>query len=574
MALNGTDSYSFKSFRLSIADRRLYENGNFIKVLTPLQFEILQILIESSPARFTDKMLVEQLADVSKRERERIIHTETQNIHTAVSQLRVLLRDPQERSEIISSARGKGYRFAAAVEKISNRDEEKSLERNAGIFGADSAEAARRQPPAAIENPASEQDFLIKKSERQQTIGSFLSEAQKPTEVDSHPEENFGETFRSKESETVPESTLTAADERTEVFFSGGFSRAVIVGSGANTFGGWLWHQARSAVWLLIGLVILTMVVTVKPINIDGRDFTMMTVSAAQALVLLIAVLYFSRAEPDEFRSIEDVAAGGRLNQETSRATGYEHLKDWGAAGERAEKVLDRYTIYWQLILIAWFFLYLCLTIKGYPDFSLKYLPQGAKADNHSIIIWLSILSAFLNNCSAWMIFLCFNMLNKPTELKKDQRTISDPALGVGLTIVVLFTLIEILLVLAVANSNQAKYDVLLWASGASGIAGGIIMALYVGRLQSKFLGPSALLIVMLYSYTAIQPLFLYLEGDPTGAVILMNIALSLKCLLFFYMAWLFKSGRLLYYLIRVKRTYENVDQDWASFRQLLKGKS
>jgi hypothetical protein len=119
-----------------------------------------------------------------------------------------------------------------------------------------------------------------------------------------------------------------------------------------------------------------------------------------------------------------------------------------------------------------------------------------------------------------------------------------------------------------------------------SGIVGAIGMALYMGRLQSKFLGPSSGLVITLYSYTAIQPLFIFLVSVPEGkqvfeettvtliAVLLINVALILKCLLYLYVALLVKSGSLLFYFVKVRRTYLNVDRERQEFRKFLKRES
>ena len=107
-------------------------------------------------------------------------------------------------------------------------------------------------------------------------------------------------------------------------------------------------------------------------------------------------------------------------------------------------------------------------------------------------------------------------------------------------------------------------------ATLTSGVAGAIAMALLVGRLQSKFLGPRLWLLIALYSYTAIQPLFLYLEKNDIWAVVLIDFALILKCLLYLYTAWLFQSGDLLFYFARVRRIYRTVPEQRKAFRKLL----
>jgi hypothetical protein len=62
----------------------------------------------------------------------------------------------------------------------------------------------------------------------------------------------------------------------------------------------------------------------------------------------------------------------------------------------------------------------------------------------------------------------------------------------------------------------------------------------------------------------------MFLAAPEVWAVILLDVALILKCLLYLYMAWLFQSGRLLFYLVRVRRTYQKVEMEWQDFRKVL----
>jgi len=99
-----------------------------------------------------------------------------------------------------------------------------------------------------------------------------------------------------------------------------------------------------------------------------------------------------------------------------------------------------------------------------------------------------------------------------------------------------------------------------------SGLAGGVTLALFVGRVQSKFLGPSTWLPIALYFYVALQSLYIAIAQTPTRGALIIECALILKCLLFLYITWLFKSGRFLFYFLRVKTTYEHANPDWKTF--------
>ena len=53
----------------------------------------------------------------------------------------------------------------------------------------------------------------------------------------------------------------------------------------------------------------------------------------------------------------------------------------------------------------------------------------------------------------------------------------------------------------------------------------------------------------------------------------LISAAPAQKCLLYLYVVWLFKSWRLLYYFLRVRRVYESVEAEWKSFYSIIKEK-
>ncbi|MDX6710384.1 MAG: hypothetical protein QOH96_1400 [Blastocatellia bacterium] len=445
---------------------------------------------------------------------------------------------------------------------------------------------------------------------------------------------------------------------------------------GMNTFKEWLFGSGKIIAGILFICVLLVLALSVKGTT-NNWEWINSYVSIAQLVVLLFALIY-PLGGPKGFKQ-----TGDTVTENIKSSTGYDDPKEWREASGIAEKVFERYNLYWRGILVTWFLLYGCLTLTGLPDLDLncqvdasqfcvgglsdpaalvaklqndhpvsKYLlekfpsqtQQALKAYrrssplskdlqrllvdglnriqkdnnlynpdsfkgvelspetkdligrekqlsdealvsfNHLLLqdylqsqpditmqrlgIFLRIFTTAFNNGSSLMIFLCFNILNKPTKIKRTGN-IKDNALSIGAALVGIATLIEILLVVG-SSSIEKKYFILqLWSWG-SGIFGGVAMALYIGRLQSKFLGPPDWLIVLLYSYTVIQSLFVFLEERQEAAVVLMDFALMMKCLLFLYMAWLFKSGRLLFYLVRVRRTYQGVKKEFGIFRKTL----
>jgi hypothetical protein len=262
------------------------------------------------------------------------------------------------------------------------------------------------------------------------------------------------------------------------------------------------------------------------------------------------------------------------LHEDFRKDAGYEDPLEGDDARHIAEKALARYTVYWRGILASWFLLYVCLYFME---------PGNTATDRNQI---LGILTTLFNNLSTAMFVLCYNVLNQPVEIKAGRRDMNDtPWLLWGIALAVAFCLIEIFTFRLFSHAAD-RAEPLYALNLVSGIVGAIGMALYMGRLQSKFLGPSSGLVITLYSYTAIQPLFIFLVSVPEGkqvfeettvtliAVLLINVALILKCLLYLYVALLVKSGSLLFYFVKVRRTYLNVDRERQEFRKFLKRES
>ncbi len=313
---------------------------------------------------------------------------------------------------------------------------------------------------------------------------------------------------------------------------------------GTITFREWIRGPDRAIKLLLITGVFLTVLISIGGItNQWAKPF----VGTAHFFMILIAFVLFLR-EPKGFRQ-EATKANVNLNEEIRKAAGYDNSQEWDEARVIAKAALEQYTKCWQFLLVSWLVLYGFLAFLGSAS------PP------------LSIATTLFNNCNTLIIVLCFNILNKPTVTQIENRN-EDNFFIIGLVVLLAFTFIEILLVF---RQNYIETNrILEGADLASGIAGGIAMALYVGRLQSKFLGPPPWLLIALYSYTAIQPLYVFFNNRQIWPVIIIDVALILKCLLFLYMAWLFQSGRLLFYLVRVRRTYQKVETEWEGFQHLL----
>jgi DNA-binding winged helix-turn-helix (wHTH) protein len=626
-------SYVFGRYRLTIfeGEVRLLSDGNPL-TLNPAEARALRMLVENHGKLVKKQALIECVDEKVCDEH---------SLHKIILKLRLLLNDSSGQSRLIKNERGKGYKFIADVERV----------------------------PYGIDGPPPPVKTVVKPDE--------------PVVLIEHQAKGKGKGIDS-----------------TPLAFEG-------VNDGMDTFKEWILGPGRWVGVFLLVCVLLVLALSFAGIRNKWESINSL-VSVAQFGVLLIALLYPLQG-PNRFKE-----SGQNLAEDIKRSTLYDQPEKWQEASGIAEKVLERYRIYWRGILVTWFLLYACLALAGWPSVDLNcqidnsrfcvgglngagklvaklqtadapgaasqptpsqadpcppvnpharnsltsYLQKTLSPETWQQIkayggpstplprqterglveglnrtlkqetfyssgyqpsfsdcflsdetrelsrrerqlserelarlnrsLWEAIYSdtspetfsqragvavrictTLLNNFSSLMLFLCFNILNKPTKVKSGTGTISDSSLSRGAAVVIIALVLEILMVTS-ASTVEIQYFILQLGGWTSGIAGGVAMALYIGRLQSKFLQPPGLLVILLYSYTVIQSLFVFLEERQEWAVALMDFALIMKCLLFLYMAWLFKSGRLLFYLVRVRRTYEAVGNEFGIFRRII----
>ena len=330
-----------------------------------------------------------------------------------------------------------------------------------------------------------------------------------------------------------------------------------------NTFEEWMRGHGRGVTALFLTCVILTSAISIwlylsSGLTNQAKPFACL----AQAVVILIAFAHsLLLARPRGFGSV------GCATENNIKEAGYEDGRDLQSDSDKISRALKQYANHWRWLLISWLCLYVFLAILGFKGLDLSTLITNADGATQLLGIRLSLFNTLLNNWNTGMLFLCFYVLNKQMKDESNKRNLADTPF-IGLAFFLLIVLTTVFEFMSVANISKAFIP--KGASLASGIAGAIAMALLVGRLQSKFLGPRLWLLIALYSYTAIQPLFLYLEKNDKWAILMINFALVLKCLLYLYTAWLLQSGDLLFYFARVRRIYRTVPVQRKAFRRLL----
>ena len=268
-----------------------------------------------------------------------------------------------------------------------------------------------------------------------------------------------------------------------------------------------------------------------------------------QALMILVAIaydIYFAESE------------SATADTDTRRAM-------------RAVKQLRRF---WRLLLVSWCSLYITLPFSQW--FTPPVLGQAPSSEWQA----LQLIATFLNNCSALMLVLCYLVLNRPTVIKVADREIESVSLKPGLVLVASIGALEAIMLGLAGRFGLPDFagDILFGFDLFSGVAGGIAMALCISRLDSRLLGTSGLLPivpVVLYFYVVIQPFYPLVNRTFPNRVELhqhfdlwiIQLAFLLKSVMYIYVTELFRSERFLFYMIRARRIYENVETEWHTFK-------
>jgi len=336
-----------------------------------------------------------------------------------------------------------------------------------------------------------------------------------------------------------------------------------------DPFKEWRRTSGRKIWVILLGCAALSCVVAAVFAVISGARSAQAVSCIFHLIAISIAFVHLRmNPGPQGFRPLEDDQAGGRLKSHITYSTGYEEVSDWERAREIATKALKYYRDAFQWLLFAWLFLYVCtwVSLGNY---------QGRD------FIVASVLTV-ANNFNTLCLWLCFAILDEPItteDRSQNKKAIMVkegrkwPAGFIPAIVAMIFWFVLELWLTSAASASETELIHFI-SRVISGIAGGGAMALFVGRFQSKFLKSPTWLVFTLFLYTVIQALFIFFGGksldDQVKAAIVMNAALVLKCLLILYTFWLFQSGRLLFYLVRVRRATTQVDSEWQNFREVL----
>ena len=172
----------------------------------------------------------------------------------------------------------------------------------------------------------------------------------------------------------------------------------------------------------------------------------------------------------------------------------------------------------------------------------------------HTKLVFSS-LAFFFNNFTLLFVFSCFLVMYiRPDEVKKKEwKYLVGSVVAVGSLIILFFSFLILKWGEFPANPASANAYVSIF-DALSGVINAVVLALLIARLDSKLIGLPSWLISVLYSYAAVQPLFLVFELSnsellKTITTLVLTFVFISKIYFFLIIFYALQTGKMLNYL-------------------------
>jgi hypothetical protein len=204
----------------------------------------------------------------------------------------------------------------------------------------------------------------------------------------------------------------------------------------------------------------------------------------------------------------------------------------------------------WAALYLAWGFI-----ILGTMASQEQLFTNGGTI---GVLEKFSALTSFINNLSIIFLVICYRELAYPTKPRRPElRRLGS----LWATVIVCAAIFDAFAV----NFHQFYliHPILGWLGS---FTAGAVIALLIGRLESRFINPPVYITAILYVYAAIQGAFVLFPQDPPLMLTLTSLAFVFKIVFFLLMAWLIGSGVLTFYLAELRIIHETIPEVKTDF--------
>ncbi len=243
---------------------------------------------------------------------------------------------------------------------------------------------------------------------------------------------------------------------------------------------------------------------------------------------------------------------------------------------QREKLAVRHFTRMWHWVFAFLALFYLLRAMGHLPAFD----------GNTTAEVVFAILTATANNV-VWFFLACCYFILAEESVTRTHEELDNPRVTIAYEYILppfLLLVVATVVMGFMRESSFAWYVADRVIALLSGAVNGVVLALFVGRLDSKFVSPPTVLLILLYCYACIQPL-VAVFGVPAGTAsielghwvdavrdfeaILIPTALALKLLLFVFVLWALETRRLHFYMVRA---YETIKSNPEAFKRYLGG--
>jgi len=336
-------------------------------------------------------------------------------------------------------------------------------------------------------------------------------------------------------------------------------------------FIGWLTskktkYKVVASTYTTIALVASAFVTFIGKLNEYILDDYQRAAALALIQAAVLVVMLFVRIDAKHF---EGNAAKKDIEKRVRNLCGCTANDAWVQAQTNANAAQEQFESIWRGTLLAWVLLY---AVLGFGHINQARLGEGVVDLSTHLF---DISSTTISNLSTILLVGWFVILAKVTTGERAYRGI---AYKLAAIVLVLFAGHVVLVFGHESGATILGFPTLLsnpvWPlipKWISGVFAAMAFALVIGRLDSKFINAPTAILICLYTYAAIQPLFIIISGRefPHVAQFLIILAMLFKAILYFLVIWMLEQGRLLFYFARIRRLHDNVESEIDAFQKL-----
>ncbi len=234
---------------------------------------------------------------------------------------------------------------------------------------------------------------------------------------------------------------------------------------------------------------------------------------------------------------------------------------------------------YWLAMWGSWFFIYLLFIVEDLL-FDKTHDEKVSDLVRIYILPYLTNLIGHFGNLMAFFCYGLFSNAYKPNT-QDGQSNFKAFSFVLFLGVISLDLVARVICYLHFSPQDAATVD--LVSKIICGLSGAVALALFTGKLDNSLLNVNAILLSILFFYSALQALYPIIDGaflrfvskdimvhQQVMKFIILFLALTFKLFFLMIIRWLNGTNRLYFYFLFAERTRNYLEKNWSNFNRHL----